>query len=91
MPSWREKTLARMVATPKSTPPTETTALATAKKMVNDTGPALRDLLERLVVAVQGKPRSWIKGKPTVKGIPAASTAVMPAKPRMPLSARCQR
>ena len=57
-----------MVATPKRTPPSETMALATAKKMVKESGPLLRTLFETLMVAIQGKIRTWIRGKPTSQG-----------------------
>lgn len=42
MPSGREKILARMVATPKRTPPSETMPLETAKKTLNEARPAHR-------------------------------------------------
>ena len=57
-----------------------TMALATAKKMVKESGPLLRTLFETLMVAIQGKIRTWIRGKPTSRSIAAANTAIMADK-----------
>ena len=82
IPTAREKTLARTVAMPKRMPPSVTTPLATAKKMVNEFGPLSSAWFDARASDPGEDEDLEQREAHGERHPPAAQTATAPTKPR---------